>query len=143
MPLVIDINIDGITQTAERLGRIAEAIDPERILDESSAIILNRIRARFLRQESPDGATWPVSQAALKRQKSGRDGGTLFDSGGLFHSIDVATEGAGQREIGTNAPYARKHQEGDGVEKREFLGFSQEDADVIEALIKARFEKAR
>lgn len=139
---MLDVDVKGIEELNVLFDRIEEAIDPERVLDEAGAILLNRIRTRFLAETDPFGRKWIPSQAALERKRKGRGGGTLFDSGTLFHSIQLVNRGPFERSIMTDVPYARKHQEGDGVLQRVFLGFSNEDAEVVEKLLKLRYQEA-
>jgi len=89
-----------------------------------------------------------VSQAALRRARSGRGGGTLFDTGRLFRSIQLFAESATTRSIGTNVtspqgfPYAQKHQFGlGGMVARPFLGFATEDLDMMKLVIQRRLAK--
>ncbi len=137
-----------IGPTIEYIGRIAhielitraEQFDIERALDGAGAILLNRIRTRFLDQEDSDGVQWPVSEAALHRRTIGQDGGTLFDTGTLFNSIQLFREGPGIRGIGTDVFYSLVHQEGSGVNlKREFLSFSDEDDALYARVLLARY----
>jgi phage gpG-like protein len=116
-------------------------LDPVQILDEGAAVIYNRMRARFLTETDPMGVKWPPSRAAIRRANSGRGGGTLFDTGRLFRSIQLYAESATTRAIGTNVtspkgyPYAEKHQWGIGFPQRMFLGFAQEDLDIMSKVI--------
>lgn len=106
-----------------------------------AAALLNRIKARFLRQEAPDGSTWPVSQASLRRKKTGRDGGTLFDSGNLYHSLQVRRIDVNLFGFYTDLPYAVKHQRGIGVVRRVFLGFNKDDANLAADMIRKRIQE--
>jgi phage gpG-like protein len=100
-------------------------------ISESTAIILNRIRQRFLAQVSPDLEPWEPSFAAFKRSFSGRDGGTLFDTGTLFHSIQLYSVSPLEQAIGTDVPYGKFHQFGTSkLPVREFLGFNPEDEKI-------------
>lgn len=126
------------------LKKLVGAADVNQILDEASAILLSRIRRHFLEEVDPDGNSWTVSKAALKRANSGRGGGTLFDTGRLFHSIQLAGGDANSRYIGTDVPYGIYHQLGSGIGNiaRVFLGFGDEDAAVATQLVIKRFENA-
>jgi phage virion morphogenesis protein len=97
-------------------------------LSEATALILNRIRKAFLAQEDPDGIPWEPSFAAFKRSFTGRGGGTLYDTGNLFHSIQQYTISPLEQAIGTDVPYGQFHQYGTmKMPKREFLGFNEDD----------------
>jgi phage gpG-like protein len=128
---------------AKNLADIEKLIDVDRVVDAAAAAQLNRIRVRFLNQEDTEGQKWPESAAARRRAASGRGGGTLFDTGNLFHSIGIKREGAGVRSIGTNVSYAEKHQEGqEGLPKREFIGISTEDDRLMLAATEALIAQA-
>lgn len=131
----------------KKLHLVDAALDPDEIADEATAVILNRIRTRFLAESGPDGPFKP-SKAGLLRKAGGyttRNGkrytgtGTLFETGTLFHSIQAVRLEEGARSIMTDVPYAR-YAEADGV--RKFLGFNAEDESVVKALIRLRLEKA-
>lgn len=107
-------------------------LDPDVIADDAAAIILSRIRKRFLNQISPEGEKWVMSFAALDRKRSGRGGGTLYDSGDLFRSIQAVKRGKGVRGIQTDKPYALKHHNGeDGNLVRRFLDTNDDDMQFI------------
>lgn len=102
---------------------------------ESTALLLNRVRTRFLQQVDPQGISWEPSFAAFKRsfmgtKGRGTGGGTLFDTGTLFHSIQLYSISPMEGAIGTDVKYAVYHNEGIGQETREFLGISDGDADL-------------
>ena len=143
MPLIIQV---GSIQEAARevVGLIDQAVDPDRVADAASAVLLNRIRTRYRQQTDADGNRWPVSEAARKRAagiptgRSRKPGGfvggfTLFESGALFQSIQIFDDAEGVRSIGTDVEYGVFHQFGTRfLPRRQFLGFNQEDADVAE-----------
>ncbi len=136
----IKAEVVGLQGLNNLFSKVKQAADPERALDEITAVLLNRIRARFLNQTDPDGNKWPESFAAKKRAGAG---GTLFDTGTLFHSIQGFNEGPGVRSIGTDVPYAKVHQEGlEGNPVRVFLGFSDEDVDIANLIIFKRIQQA-
>lgn len=146
----LSVDISGLDALKVSLGKLEAALDEEDILDEAVAILLNRIRARFLNEEGPNGK-WPESKAAAKRKAGGytwsngrkwTGTGTLFASGRLFHSIQEFDAGPNERMIGTDVFYGVFHQLGLGQEKREFLGFNEEDVSVMEALVYRRAQEA-
>lgn len=140
---LLSINLSDFSELNALLERASDALDVERVLDEATAVLLNRIRTRFLAQEDPDGTPWVESQAARDRRESGRDGGTLFDTGTLFHSIQGFSNSPGVRGIGTDVEYADIHQFGfDGNEERIILGFSDDDVDIVTRLITDRLSRA-
>jgi len=143
----VSILAEGFEKIQKQLKAMELATNTEDILDTAGAFILNQIKTRFLRQEATDGTTWEVSEAAKKRQSGGIGGGTLFDSGDLFNSIELSRGGPGVRIISTSLPYAAQHQFGlevDGVQfpKREFLGISEDDEEGVKNIIEARIKLA-
>jgi phage gpG-like protein len=141
---MIAARIEGQPELQDRVNKILnKALDPVALLDESSAILLNSIRSRFLNALDTDGTPWVVSHAAIWRDKSGRGGKTLFDTGNLFHSIQLFAVGNDSRAIGTDVPYGRKHQFGEeGMIRREFLGVSEEDKELVMKMILRRMTEA-
>lgn len=139
--LSVDFSVIGIPDLQKRLEKLSDAIQIVDILDEAEAIVLNRIRTRFLAEEDTDGNPWVPSAAGAARRARGGTG-TLFDTGTLFHSIQAYTAGPDSREIGTDVPYGGYHQYGIGQVKREFLGVSDDDAAVVERRILQRIEEA-
>lgn len=149
----IEVQVHGIKEVAALLGKVKLAMDADSIADEASAMLLNRIRTRFLRQTSPEGKVWPVSRAAMIRKQKGIGGGTLFDTGALFHSLEVVRGPKGERILRVNPEtknkkgtlvesYARTHQLGlKGMPKRVFLGFSKDDESMAVAIIRTRLRE--
>lgn len=140
---MLQVKLSGDRQTKLFFDKLAKALDPVEILDEAGAVLLNRIRTRFLSQLDPDNQKWPISFAAILRARTGRGGGTLFDTGTLFHSIQLFADGPNQRSIGTDVSYGVKHQLGlEGLPQRKFLGFSEEDQFVANQLVLKRLHSA-
>jgi hypothetical protein len=96
--LIVDIP-DFISGPINELEQGSDAL-LEEVLDTMAAAMLDRTRKRFLEQVSPDGVAWKESRAAMIRRVTGRDGGTLFDTGSLFHSLNVLPKRFGERVIG-------------------------------------------
>ena len=115
-------------------------------LEEATALLLNRVRTRYLRQENAEGEAWEPSRAAFRRSFGiGRQGGgTLFDTGNLFHSIQIYPGiDPLQYAIGTDVPYGSKHQYGVGsLPVREFLGFNDGDAKLARSVLLKRINEA-
>lgn len=123
------------------LVKVNKQINVEDIADQATAIILGRIRKRFLQGVDPDGRKWEVSQAALAREASGKGGGTLYDTGDLFRSIQAVKRGKGIRGIQTDVPYALKHHKGlDGQKQRRFLDTNEDDMQFITDFIVMRLK---
>ncbi len=139
---MLTLELGNVAQTLKMFSKVGEALDEDRIADEAGAVLLNRIRTRFLAEEDPEGKKWQESLSAKNRRKSGRGGGTLFNTGRLFHSIQLFRRGSGVRAIGTDVPYAKKHQEGLGEVQRTFIGASNADINLLTGLILKRIEDA-
>lgn len=129
---MIRIGIRGNPEFSEVLESINEALDPTIPLDQAAALLLHRMRARFLAQTAPGGWKWKRSRAAEIREQEGRGGDTLFDTGNLFRSIQLSIDPTDPmaRIIGTDVKYAPFHQEGKGDMFRPFIGFNEEDQDI-------------
>jgi phage gpG-like protein len=145
---VLRVTVVGQPALEKAATGLAGALDAVQILDEGSAVIYNRLRTRFLMEQAPDGTKWPKSRAAERRARTGRGGGTLFETGRLFRSLQLSAEGPLSRSIGTNVtsrtgfPYAHKHNFGIGFPRRQFLGFGEEDLDLMSKVIIRRIVQA-
>ena len=146
------VEVTGVAELSSLFQNIQTATgNTSEVLDEAAAIMLNRIRGRFLETKAPDGSIWPVSKAALQRatndgQKVGsktyKDGKTLFMSGKLFQSIQARKPSATSRAIFTDKPYARSHNEGLNQVQRVFLGFSTDNVTILTRLAETRLDEA-
>lgn len=136
--------------TIERTVKaLDQALDTVQILDEGSAVLFNRMRTRFLQETDPTGQKWPRSKAAIRREKIGRGGGTLFDTGKLFRGIQLFADSPTTRSIGVDVtntkgfPYPIMHQWGLGrFPQRQFLGFGDDDVRAMSDVILARLLRA-
>jgi len=138
------LHIEGLGLEATReqiyatLGNVSAKFDTNKVLDEAGAILLNRIRSRFLAETDPDNVPWIKSKAGARRKRKGK-GGTLFDTGTLFHSIQLHRVSPNDRDISTNVWYASRHQYGlYGEVMRRFLGFNDEDQSIFTKLATRR-----
>jgi len=140
---MLRVEVRGFADLTATLKAAEAALDVTNLLDEAGAVLLQRIRSRFLAQVDPDGVPWPVSRAAMRRASSGRGGGTLYDTGRLFHSIQLHKTGQDSRSIATDVPYAPEHNLGQkGQVTRVFLGFGEEDRDVVNRIVIRRITEA-
>lgn len=149
---MFSITLTGVPELLVKFSGLRKAVDPADILDEAQAIMLNRIRTRFLAEKDPDLISWPPSAAALKRRSGGyttRGGkkytatGTLFETGTLFHSIQAYRVDPNTRGIGTDVPYAKYHQFGTSMlPPRVFLGFNADDLLTMERRVLQRITEA-
>jgi phage gpG-like protein len=141
MDLVIDIS--GFSQLANSMLDGALNSAAQAAVEDSGALLFNRIRTNFLDQKAPDGTFWEPSFAAFQRSFNGRGGGTLFDTGTLYHSIQLYSVSPYERSIGTNVPYGRFHNEGTAIlPKREFLGWAKQDEELALKVFIKRISEA-
>lgn len=138
--MTMEIAISGQPRLERVFQALSSALDTTTILDQGAALLLAKIRERYLQQRDPDGVTWPESMAAQERRRKGIDGGTLFDTGRLFHSIQLFSSEVNSRSIGTDVPYAPYAQW--GKETRIFLGFGEEDKYLVTEFIVKRISEA-
>lgn len=135
MSISISVSLDDSTGRAA-LDKVIDGLTTSKVLDQVDAMLFNRTRTRFLAQQTPDGETWEPSQAALAENRQ-----TLFDTGNLFHSIQLYRISESKSMQGTDVPYAKEHNEGtDGQLQRQFLGFGQEDEELAHAYVLAYLE---
>lgn len=136
--MILTVSIDNIDSLQSTLSKVSQALDVTEVLDEAEALLLNRIRDRFLHQVDSNNVPWKPSKRVIKV-----GGSTLFLSGTLFHSIQAFTKGPDYRSIGTDVSYGKYHQYGMGSNPtREFLGVNGEDANLIEKRILQRVMEA-
>ena len=130
-----------LTNQPEDIVRELEKRTPsiDKLVEQATAVILNRIRTRFLAEQDPDGKPWVPSISGKRRRASGGTG-TLFDTGTLFHSIGAVKTRDGERIVTfdqSQAPYGKDHQLGEGGQlKRAFIGINNDDAAVVTAVLK-------
>ena len=134
----LSVQVQNFAEAQQMLLRVQNALRADLILDESAALIFNRIRTRFTQNVNPDGIPWPQSKAAQKRGTI-----TLYDTGRLFNSLQLFSVGPNTRAIGTDVPYAKYHNEGSGrLPKRQFLGFGDDDVSLAVKVIERRIQDA-
>ncbi len=142
----IEITFVGLAQLFKKLDLMTESKRTKQtITDAIGASTLDRIRKHFLDEIDPEGKDWIPSTFGLPRKEAGEGGGTLFDTGALFHSIQFARKTETVGEISTDVPYAGKHHFGqDGEVERPFMGVTRDDSEravLIAAAILERIAK--
>lgn len=129
-----------VNKTLRDLLKAAPDIDD--IAERAAAVVLNRIRTRFLAEQDPDEKAWVPSLSSKRRRASGGTG-TLFATGTLFHSIGAVKTKRGERVVTfdqSQAPYGADHQLGkSGQVKRRFIGVNNDDAAIVTAVLKRAF----
>ncbi len=140
-----------LAKVVSAMQHVEKILDPEDILDQASSFILAQTRKRFLKEQDPNGKSWPQSKAASVRRAGGftfskggrwaKGGkftatGTLFASGNLFHSIQLVRSGKLERSIQSDVEYGIYHQMGG----REFIGASDKDLKSVTQIIMKQLE---
>lgn len=125
--ITVSVNIEGagFGEIFEQSFRFRNLEVPTAAIEDMmAAVMLARVRKRFMTQQNPDGSKWPVTRSARLRAagtpvyaqggkyapggyKTG--GGTLFASGNLFHSIQLKRKMGGGAAIMSDVPYASKY----------------------------------
>lgn len=145
---MIDLDLTGFAEVEKSIiGMNVDLASHEAVI-EAGAVLLNRLRSRFLRQVDPNGIAWEPSYAAFLRSfglggHGGRSGGgTLFDTGNLFHSIQLYSVSPFEESIATDVYYGVFHNEGTAtLPKREFMGFGDEDEEVALRVLLQKLEE--
>lgn len=134
---------DAVLKYSEYLASLPAKLEEanERALDMAAAAILNRLRTTFRSEKDPEGNAWVPSRAGLKHKAQGT-GQTMFDSGRLFHSIQLAHSSMGERIIGTDVPYAEHHQGPSAIVERKFLELTDEHIDMAVKIFENQLMKA-
>lgn len=147
LELLVEIDAKDLEKTVQILRK---ETDPLKVLDEAGAILLNRIRQRFLTETDPEGKKWKPSAAGRRRRAKGGTG-TLFDTGRLYRSIQLSPIKNGsfnggemaQATVYTDVEYAKHHQFGTRrLPIRRFLGVNQKDMDIYGKYLAARLSAA-
>lgn len=120
---------------------LADVTESDFVLKQASSVLLNRIRNRFLREVDPIEQPWVPSKAGIARRATGGTG-TLFDTGILFRSIQLAGINGNEAKISTDVPYAKYHNSGIGQVQRIFMGINENDALVVERVLQRLIDKA-
>jgi phage gpG-like protein len=141
----VSVEIDDLTKAAmRRLTDLQPVLEKQaqRAMDEAAASILNRLRETFLQEVDPMGVPWVPSKAGLRRKAQG-SGQTLFDTGTLWRSIQLATDMTTneQRVIATDVRYAPFLQNHETV-PRVFLAVGDEHIKTMEDIFRFRMNEA-
>lgn len=140
----IRVSFEGTDKlVAQLLGELSTDNErkAEQALDQASSAVFNLIRQGFLAERDPYGTAWVQSEAAKKRRAKGGTG-TLFDTGNLFHSLQLTRNGQLNREIGTDVEYAEYFQEGLGQVQRVILAITPEHEELTAEIFTMRMFEA-
>jgi len=141
MSIGVQYDLAGVARLQERIAKLG-SLDRRGLLEQLAGVAESQTRRRISEeQQSPDGEPW---QAWSANYAATRHGGQslLQGEGDLVDSITSEIEGD-EALIGSNLIYAAIHQHGGtpdmapgpaGIPAREYLGFSQDNLDEIEAV---------
>lgn len=150
---MIDFTVEtenAVAKISALMGDMGEALDEEQILDDAASLIFSRTVRRFRSKQTPDGKPWKESEAARVRKSGGytysngrkvTGGDTLFATGTLFRKLQIVDDGAGQRRITNDQPYAYYLNYYWGGQWQ-FLGASEQDIQLFLNLIQNRINGA-
>jgi len=115
-----------IKQLEDKMKR---AKDISKVLGVIASDILKEEQLNFKGNKDPEGVPWkPLSKKTilLKQQRGRNANAILRDKGLLFGSLHaVLDDNAAIVATGPEIDYARKHQYGEGVPKRQFAGINK------------------
>lgn len=139
--------------------------DSKELMADLATLGFEDVFSNFQKEQSPDGRKWqPLSPAYLKRktkrlgksQITGRTANILQLTGRLRQSIAVSSTRSGSKDtykkikkgsavIGTNVPYAAKHNFGDkakGIPQREFMDISKRGREFMADVVAEEIKKS-
>lgn len=141
MSIGLQYNLSSIARLQERIERLGNP-DRRNLLEQLAGVAESQTRRRISEeQQSPDGEPWQAWSADYAATRHGGQS-LLQGEGDLVDSITSEIEGD-EALIGSNLVYAAIHQHGGtpdmapgpaGIPAREYLGFSQDNLDEIEAV---------
>lgn len=141
MSIGVQYDLASVARLQERIAKLGN-LDRRSLLEQLAGVAESQTRKRINEeQQSPGGEPW---QAWSANYAATRHGGQslLQGEGDLVDSITSEIEGD-EALIGSNLVYAAIHQHGGtpdmapgpaGIPAREYLGFSQDNLDEIEAV---------
>lgn len=108
---------------------VKKTSDPTPVMNEIGQALLLSTDQRFEKEVDPDGKPWKANTPYTRRLKKAKGyiDKILQASGRGRASINYAAT-KDRVAVGTNVGYMKKHQLGEDVEQRKFLGISKEDS---------------
>lgn len=141
MSIGLQFDLSSIGRLQERIARLGN-VDRQDLLEQLAGVAESQTRRRITEeQETPDGEPWQAWSADYAATRHGGQA-LLQGEGNLVDSITSEIEGD-EALIGSNLVYAAIHQFGGtpdmapgpaGIPAREYLGFSRDNLDEIEAV---------
>lgn len=164
---MVEIKVE-LKKLVERLRSLEkQLVDMTPIFKDIADIELSETKLRYIEEVDPDHRKWakpftlrrggpgqvntaydnPWAYVVASNYQAAPPGFHFFDSGSgdkilrdtstMFNSIGRAY-GKDFAAVGTNLEYAKKHQYGEGVKKREFLGINKKTIENIDQIINRR-----
>ena len=110
--------------------------DRKAVLQEVGEALLLNLDQRFEAEVDPSGKKWQkLSPFTLRLKEEQKRILKILQSTGRLRRSFEYTINQDDLVIGTNVSYAKKHQLGIGVPKREILGVSEEDKEIIKEIL--------
>lgn len=141
MSIGVQYDLASVARLQERISKLGN-IDRRNLLEQLAGVAESQTRKRINEeQQSPAGEPWQAWSADYAATRHGGQS-LLQGEGDLVDSITSEIEGD-EALIGSNLVYAAIHQHGGtpdmapgpaGIPAREYLGFSQDNLDEIEAV---------
>ena len=141
MSIGVQYDLASVARLQERISKLGN-IDRRNLLEQLAGVAESQTRKRINEeQQSPAGEPWQAWSADYAATRHGGQS-LLQGEGELVDSITSEIEGD-EALIGSNLVYAAIHQHGGtpdmapgpaGIPAREYLGFSQDNLDEIEAV---------
>src|ERR1041384_5817682 len=149
IPIDITGKWTGVSEVKAKFADIRRKVPQVFEAETLAPWLIERIRARFLKQQSPEGTPWKGRSAKTKE-----GGQLLYRTKALYKAIGVVESGLGATSTGFGfrigvrsrpyiefskhsarvvdpAVYGRAHQQGIRVPKRRFIGVSSEDVTLV------------
>jgi phage virion morphogenesis protein len=138
--LHIDIDAKPLQAQLEALAERAGSLEP--VFSDFGEYLLNRHRARFAQQVSPDGEAWAPLSPRYKARKPKNKNKLLVLEGHLRGLLRYQTGPAGL-EFGTSLVYGAVHQFGhEEIPARPYLGLDAADEAELGTLIQEHLAEA-
>ena len=137
--LSLHVTVNGEKKVIAGLEKIqGRAKDLRPAFKVARMLIMESTQRTFMAEGRPD--RWqPLSEMTLKRRgqnaKILRDKGILMTSIGISSADGIFVLRPLELRVGTTVPYARYHQDGIGVPRREFMVLLPEDEEKISKAI--------
>lgn len=133
----LTLTVNGVEQQLGRLGKIGSNIkNLQPAFKAASVLVMESVNRNFMEGGRPD--KWQTLRPLTIRSRKGsgspeplRDTGMLMNSIGVPGQSGILAFTPWSVRVGTNVPYAKFHNDGIGVPKREFMILQEEDIEKV------------